>query len=105
MIQTINLSDFRTAFAQHGRQTQFSYEALAVLFEYLEEYDSAYELDVIALCCEYQEATPEEIAKSCSIDIDGLEDDEVQRAVLDHLYDHTSVCGMTHNDTIVFQQY
>ena len=105
MIQTINLSDFRTAFAQCGRQKQFSYEALALLFEYLEELDSSYDLDVIALCCEYQEASPEEIAEQYSIDIDGLEDDEVQRAVLDHLYDHTSVCGVTHNDTIVFQQY
>lgn len=105
MIQTINLSDFRTAFAQCGRQKQFSYEALAVLFEHLEELDSSYDLDVIALCCEYQEATPEEIAQQYSIDIEGLEDDEVQRTVLDHLYDHTSVCGVTHSDTIVFQQY
>ena len=105
MIQTINLSDFRSAFAKCGRQEQFSYEALAVLFEYLEESDSSYDLDVIALCCEYQEASPEEIAEQYSIDIEGLEDDEVQRTVLDHLYDHTSVCGLTHFDTIVFQQY
>jgi hypothetical protein len=105
MKQTVQLSDFRSAFAQCNRKSQFSYEALGLLFEYLEEIDPSYDLDVIELCCEYQEASPEEIAQQYLIDIEGLEDDEVQRTVLDHLYDHTSVCGVTHNDTIIFQQY
>jgi len=102
MIQTVQLSDFRTAFAQCGRQSQFSYEALGLLFEYLEEIDSSYDLDVIELCCEYAESTPEEIANSYSIDIEGLQDDQVQRAVLDYLYNNTQVVGVTHNDTIVY---
>lgn len=105
MIQTIQLSDFRTAFYNAGRKDQFSYEALALIFEYFEEIEPDYDLDVIAICCEYSESTPEEIAENYSIDIEGLEDDAVQRAVLDHLYDHTSVVGVTHSDTIVFAQY
>ena len=102
MIQTVQLSDFRTAFAQCGRQSQFSYEALALLFEYLEEIDSSYNLDVIELCCDYAESTPEEIASSYSIDVEGLQEDEVQRTVLDYLYNNTQVVGVTHNDTIVY---
>ena len=102
MIQTVQLSDFRIAFAQCNRQSQFSYEALALLFEYLEEIDSSYNLDVIELCCDYAESTPEEVAKNYSIDIDGLADDQLQRTVLDYLYNHTQVVGVTHNDTIVY---
>ena len=102
MIQTIQLSDFRTAFAQCNRQSQFSYKALALLFEYLEEIDSSYDLDVIELCCDYAESTPEEIASSYSIDVENLQEDQVQRTVLDYLYNSTQVVGVTHNDTIVY---
>jgi len=105
MKQTIHMSDFRTAFYSAGRKDQFSYEALGLLFEYFEEIDPEYDLDVIAICCEYSEATPEDIARDYQIDIHGLEDDEIQRAVLDHLYYQTSVVGVTHSDTIVFAQY
>jgi hypothetical protein len=105
MIQTVQLSDFRTAFAQCGRQSQFSYEALGLLFEYLEEIDSSYNLDVVELCCEYAESTPEEIANSYSIDVDGLADDQMLRTVLAYLYNTTSVVGVTHNNTIVYWSY
>jgi hypothetical protein len=102
MIQTVQLSDFRTAFAQCGRQSQFSYEALGLLFEYLEEIDSSYDLDVIELCCEYAESTPEEIASSYSIDVKGLQEDQVKRTVLDYLCNNTQVVGVTNDDTIVY---
>ena len=59
MKQSVNNSDFHTAFNQMGRGDQFSYEALNALFEYLEEYEqdceTEVELDVIALCCDYSE--------------------------------------------------
>ena len=102
MKQTINIYSFREAFKHAERGSQFSYEALELLFEYLEEIDSDYDLDVVELCCEYAESTPEEIASSYSIEIDGLADDEVQRTVLDYLYNNTQVVGVTHNDTIVY---
>jgi len=55
MIQTINQSQFIDAFRAMGRETQFSYGALCALFEWLEEIDENYDLDVIALCCEFTE--------------------------------------------------
>ena len=65
MIQTINVSDFRAAFHSMGRKDQFSYEGLGALFDYLEEFDGgSYELDVIALCCDYSEDSPEDIAEA-----------------------------------------
>ena len=56
MKQTINYYDFVDAFKRMGRDDQFSRVALTALFEYLEdEYDGDYDLDVIALCCEWNE--------------------------------------------------
>ena len=55
MIQTINVSMFRDAFADYNRKENFSYEGLGVLFDYMEEMDENWELDVIALCCDFTE--------------------------------------------------
>jgi hypothetical protein len=58
MKQSVNFTDFIDAFRDHGRGTQFTYEGLRALFGYLEDLEDDIgetELDVIALCCDYQE--------------------------------------------------
>lgn len=51
MKTTINFNDFRDAFRSMDRMENFSREGMQVLFDYLEECDPDYELDVIAPCC------------------------------------------------------
>lgn len=107
MKTTVSLYDFREAFRQYDRANSFSYDGFRVLFEYLEEYEEScgveVELDVIALCCEFNEATPEEIARDYGYD---LEDDGNQlNNVLDWLYDQTMVCGVTEDGSIVYQAF
>jgi cytochrome oxidase Cu insertion factor (SCO1/SenC/PrrC family) len=92
MIQTINLSDFRDAFHACGRQAQFSYEGLTALFEFLEEVAPDFDLDVVALCCEYSEDTWQSIAANYGIKYDENEnDDEGCAVVRDYLNDHTAI--------------
>lgn len=56
MKQTIDTtSQFAGAFKAAGRENQFSRDGLDALFNYLEESDPGYELDVIELCCEREE--------------------------------------------------
>ena len=62
MKQTINDCDFIDAFRNYfGGQykTNFSYEGLKALFEWLEEFEDGtgaeIELDVVAICCDYTE--------------------------------------------------
>ncbi len=59
MIQTIYKSDFTTAFHKAGRGNNFTYEGLNALYDYIEDYEDStgeqIELDVIALCLEYNE--------------------------------------------------
>ena len=90
MIQTINLSDFRDAFHACGRQAQFSYEGLTALFEFLEEVAPDFDLDVIALCCEYSEETTAQIADSYGLALSGNEDADADQ-VRDYLNYHTSI--------------
>ena len=97
MKQTVNFSQFCDAFHRMGRGKQFSRQGLEVLFDYLEEIDPDYELDVIALCCEYTEGDYEQIISEHCIDISDLEDfpededyAEVCRAYLE---DNTTIIG------------
>lgn len=51
--------DFIKAFADYGRETQFSNAGLYALYSYLEDLSDScgedIELDVIAICCDYSE--------------------------------------------------
>lgn len=59
MKTTVSAVDFIDAFRRMGRADQFSPAALRALFDHIEEMEREspveYELDVIALCCEWQE--------------------------------------------------
>lgn len=94
-------SQFRDAFRQADRQDQFSYEALNMLYEYFEDIDPDMELDVIAICCEYSEDTPEAIARNYSIDLSHLDpedsdyEDQCTDAVREYLEANTALVGET----------
>jgi hypothetical protein len=106
MKQTIeNASQFRDEFRQCGRADQFSYEALGLLFDYLEDIDPDYDLDVIALCCEYSENDPLEIARLYGLEIDADDNAAALEAVLDYLGQNTSVAGATARGTIVYADF
>jgi len=105
MIQTVYLDDFRQAFHNMGRGDQFSYEALELIFDYLEECDPDSELDVIAICCDFCEMTMDEILDSYDIvDADPdyfADEDDKKDEVIRFLENSTSVVGET-DSTIVF---
>lgn len=96
MIQTVTSSDFIDAFHAHKRYDQFGYEALNIIFEYLEECDPDWELDVIAICCDYSHDTAEEIADNYGIDLSDCEDEDEQAdTVREWLSEHTTLVGET----------
>lgn len=102
MKQTIdNASQFRDAFHRAGRGDQFSYEALGLLFDYFEELDPEMELDVIAICCEYAESTPEEIVESYGIEYDE-DEPEASEAATAYLEANTTIIGTTSTGAIVY---
>ena len=55
MQQEVTKCQFHDAFKRMGRGDQFSYAGLNALYDYLDDIDPEYSLDVIALCCEFTE--------------------------------------------------
>jgi hypothetical protein len=106
MKQTINLSQFRNAFARMDRSSQFSYDALELIYSYLEELDENMELDVIAICCDLSESDYGDVFNTYPIECDSEEptEKEVKDAVMEYLYDNTSVIGQTEK-TVIFAQF
>jgi hypothetical protein len=105
MIQTINESQFIDAFEKMGREDQFSYEGLKLIYEYFEELDPSFDLDVIAICCEFAEAPYEQVASEYNIgEGEDLNPEDIPQAVIDYLQDNTSVVGYT-DDSIVYVQF
>ena len=101
MKTTISRYDFERAFADADRKENFSYEGLNLLFDYLEDYEEQtgqeLELDVVAICCDYNEDTVEAIAENYSIDLSECGGDyyEISAAVRDYLSDNTTLVGET----------
>ena len=97
MKQNVNRYDFERAFSDMGRGTNFTYEGRIALFDYLEDmYEGMgeeYELDVIALCCEYSEHdTALEAAKEYGwIEYDDLTNEENEPEAIEWLNEHTQV--------------
>ena len=89
MFKRVGFNDFRDAFHNMGRDNHFSYEGLRILFDWIEQLDEDTgqdtELDVIALCCEFDEMNEQELRDTYDIDSDV----EVE----DFLNDNTMVCG------------
>ncbi len=110
MKTTVSFGDFVQAFKDMGRENQFSIDALNILFEHIEECEESlgeeYELDVVGICCEYAEATWQEIANDYLLhdkSLDG-EEEENKVKVLDYLADEGVLIGET-DDTIVDRQH
>jgi hypothetical protein len=66
------------------RSNQFSYEGLGLLFDYFEQYEEdtgvPFELDVIAICCEFSEASYEYICDNYGLDVECEDEDDLLEA-------------------------
>lgn len=106
MKQSVTFNDFCDAFHAFDRYDSFGYDGLRVIFDYLESYEQdtgeEIELDVIAICCDYNMMTVEDIIKEYRIDVSDVDADDLEEYVLDYLNDQTMVLGQC-ADGVVFQ--
>ncbi len=105
----VTLDDFMQAFKDRGRESQFSRPALYGLFNYIEEYEDStgedIELDVIALCCDYTEASYKDIVDDYGIDVSECADvEDMREAVLEHLEGETQVVWYD-DDTVLYANF
>ena len=108
MKTTVSLHDFHAAF-EALRPDNFTPEALDVLFNYFEALEDdtgdEIELDVIGICCEYAEETPDELAQQYGHDTGGLTGIELSDLIANWLHDQGVYIGVTEAGTIVYCQF
>ena len=111
MIKRITLNDFRNSFHEMCRGGQFSYEALELIYDYLEETEPECELDVIAICCEFQEEPWLDVIdhydiQDCEENKEGLDglDENLKNKIRNYLNNNTSIIGETW-DTVIYIQF
>ena len=110
MKKTITLNDFKQEF-NSIRPNNFTEEGLEILFDHLEQYESGcgeqIELDVIALCCDYEESDVNDIIASYfnvyHSDAAILEEKLVGVELF--LEENTTLCGMTSDNNFVFAKF
>lgn len=108
MKTTVYFSEFRDYFYEI-RPDNFSYQALRILFDYLEEFEEStgeeVEFDVIAICCDFSEDSFENIADLYGIEIDVEDDEESQKQqVIDFLQSEGAYVGDSING-IVYRNF
>jgi hypothetical protein len=87
-------SEFRNQFVAYNRDN-FTCQGYELLFDYFEEIDPDMVLDVISICCDYNEDTLLDIIDNYSIDVEGMDEDEKMEAVREYLQENTQLVGET----------
>ena len=110
IMMNVNSTTFVDEFRKSNRMANFSYDALLLLFDYLEDVaedlQEPIELDVIALCCEYSEQDYLAIAQDYMIDLaDAEEEDEQMEVVKEYLQDHGAFIGETTDCNFLYQNF
>lgn len=84
----------------------FSYEGYEALIELFEECspETPQELDVIAICCEFNEATPEEIQNDYSIEYDPEAPEDFNEQILEYINYHSWGVELS-NGNILYQAF
>ena len=88
----VNFSRFNDEFYNMGRGDQFSYEGKKALYDLLEEMGEKVELDVISLCCDFNEIEQDEIERET-----GCKD-------LAELHENTMVIELS-NGAVLYQSF
>ena len=90
-----NASEFRNQFVAYNRDN-FTHEAYELLFDYFEDCDPDMVLDVISICCDYNESDAQTIAADYNIvEANGMDEDDTRQVVRQYLDHNTTVVGET----------
>ena len=113
MKKTINEFEFIEEFKTMNRSDNFSRHGKKALFEYLKELEEDMgediELDIIALCCEFEEhKTAIDCAKNyfdCALsDIDNISAEDAEKEALEYPQNKTQVIELD-NGGIIIQDF
>ena len=110
IVQTVTETMFIEEFRNMDRMDNFSINGLRALYSFFDELSDdtgqPFELDVIAICCDFSELTYKEIASNYDIvsydELAELDEDEQQELIVERLSEETIV--VYHDDDKVLYQ-
>ena len=99
LVETIdNKYQLRDRFVDFDRD-YYSLEGYEAIFNYYEDYDEAIELDIIAICCDFNELTFEDFISDYSLEVG--EGEELEEVVINHL-DSAGTWYQILDDTVIY---
>lgn len=72
IIKKLDFPGFVEAFRIAKREDNFTLDGLRAIYDFLMTLPEPYELDVVALCCDFVELTPQEMAEEALAAADGM---------------------------------
>lgn len=94
--QIVNRSTFIDSFTKADRQDNFSFEGLCALYDYFDDMDESWELDVIAICCDFSEYDLKDLRREYP-DYNDSSDEEL----LSYLNDNTVVFDLDNGSYVI----
>ena len=109
MKTSVNFSQFCDAFRAADRNENFSYDGKRALYDFIEEMadqtGEEYELDVIALCCEFAESSLEDIINDYRIDVSEAEDDDEKADMVEEYLQYNTMLVSRNGETFIYAQF
>jgi len=99
IIQKLDKWDLQREFKAYDRD-YYSLDGYQAMIDIFEDLGEDWELDVIALCCDFNEATPEEIANDYGLNTNY---NNWENDVLQYLNENTLAVEL--DDTILYQNF
>lgn len=99
IVETVSTAgQFRDKFAEMNRSDNFSYWGLGELFDYFDSFADNIELDVVAICCEYNEYDLEDVNREY------CQQFETDKECLEYLEENTTVIA-SKDDRFLFAAF
>lgn len=98
----INNGNELQRYFQEADRDYYSIEAYDAMVELFEDSETNYELDVIAICCDFNELTLEEFINDYSVEV---EEEDLEEAVINYLDNNAGYYRMLDNGKVFYQVF
>ena len=109
MYKEITFTEFSQAFYTMDRGDNFSHDALKTLFDFYESMEDdtgeGFELDVIAICCDWSEMNIDHAADDYSINVDIYDDDNERHEYIKEKLENNTTVIIVGGDNILLMNY
>ena len=109
MYKEITFTEFSQAFYTMNREDNFSHDALKALFDFYESLEDdtgeGFELDVIAICCDWSEMHIDDAADDYRINVDIYDDDNERHEYIKETLENNAMVIVVGGDNVLVESH